>query len=89
MTYSKSFTRSREWVQLRNLERASAASAVTRKPTIAYAAASEASGHNRTLFGIGGGPAISAPKTGLASEDQHIKSSCHVVKRKTKRHDDG
>jgi hypothetical protein len=31
MTYSKSFTRSREWVQLRNLERASAASAVTLK----------------------------------------------------------
>jgi lysophospholipase L1-like esterase len=31
MTYSKSFTRSREWVQLRNLEGASAASAVTLK----------------------------------------------------------
>jgi hypothetical protein len=79
MTYSKSFTRSREWVQLRNLERASAASAVTRKPTIAYAAASEASGHNRTLFGIGDRLAISAPKTGLASEDQHKKSSCQVA----------
>jgi len=31
----------------------------------------QASGHNRTLFGIGGRLAISAPKIGLTSEDQH------------------